>query len=158
MFKKAIALLTATIVASMTFAGCSSSNTSTTSNTSTPPTTSDSSTSTNKSETPETTDTTKEPVKLTLWMTSREQDDATTAIEEEFLKRNPHITLNKVIKEGDPGNEFYQAVAAGNAPDLVSTSFTMMDKYINAGILEPLNTYFEKIGRASCRERVYVLV
>ena len=52
--------------------------------------------------------------------------------------------MNKVVKEGDPGNEFYQAVASGTAPDLVNCSFTMMDSYMSAGILEPLNKYTDE--------------
>lgn len=87
---------------------------------------------------------TKDPVTLTIWVTSREQDDFATQAEKEFLDSHPYITLNKVVKEGDPGNEFYQAVAAGNAPDYVNVSFTMMDKYMKAGILEPLNGYVEQ--------------
>ncbi|MBD2845473.1 sugar ABC transporter substrate-binding protein [Paenibacillus sp. IB182496] len=83
----------------------------------------------------------KDPVTLTLWDNGRERDDWTIQFEESFLKAHPHITLNKVVKEGDPGNAFYQAVAAGNAPDLVGVSFAMMDKYMKAGILEPLNSY-----------------
>lgn len=83
-------------------------------------------------------------VELTLWVTSREQDDFTASVEKEFLEKYPNIKLNKVVKEGDPGNEFYQGVAAGNAPDLMDVSFTMMDKYMKAGILEPLNDYLSK--------------
>ena len=82
-----------------------------------------------------------EPVELTIWVTSRNQDDWYLSMEEKFLEEHPWITLNKVVKEGDPGNEFYQGVASGTAPDLVNCSFTMMDSYIAAGILEPLNTY-----------------
>ncbi|MBS6501196.1 MAG: extracellular solute-binding protein [Clostridium sp.] len=83
-------------------------------------------------------------VELTLWVTSREQDDFTASVEKDFLEKYPNIKLNKVVKEGDPGNEFYQGVAAGNAPDLMDVSFTMMDKYMKAGILEPLNDYLSK--------------
>lgn len=82
-----------------------------------------------------------EPVELTLWVTSRNTDDWSTEMENKFLEEHPWITLNKVVKEGDPGNEFYQGVAAGNAPDLVEASFTMMNSYMAAGILEPLNPY-----------------
>ena len=82
-----------------------------------------------------------EPVELTIWVTSRNQDDWYLSMEEQFLEEHPWITLNKVVKEGDPGNEFYQGVASGTAPDLVNCSFTMMDSYIAAGILEPLNAY-----------------
>ena len=83
----------------------------------------------------------KEPVELTLWVTSRNSDDWSTEMENKFLEEHPWITLNKVVKEGDPGNEFYQAVAAGTAPDLVNCSFTMMNSFMAAGILEPLNQY-----------------
>ena len=85
----------------------------------------------------------KEPVELTLWVTSRQEDDWRLSYEEQFLAEHPWITLNKVVKEGDPGNEFYQGVASGTAPDLVNCSFTMMDSYMTSGILEPLNPYVE---------------
>ncbi|MHA0857129.1 extracellular solute-binding protein [Paenibacillus sp. CMAA1364] len=98
----------------------------------------------------------KEPVTLTMWVTSREQDDFLTNIEKEFLDSHPHITLNKVVKEGDPGNEFYQAVAAGNAPDYVNVSFTMMDKFMKAGILEPLNGYVDQWDEWSNFTKEYV--
>ena len=52
-----------------------------------------------------------EPVELTIWVTSRNQDDWYLSMEEKFLEEHPWITLNKVVKEGDPGNEFYQGVA-----------------------------------------------
>ena len=83
----------------------------------------------------------KEPVELTLWVTSRDEDDFEAEMDAKFVEEHPWITLNKIVKEGDPGNEFYQAVAAGNAPDLVNCSFTMMDTYMKSGILEPLNAY-----------------
>ena len=82
-----------------------------------------------------------EPVELTLWVTSRNTDDWSDSMEQKFLDEHPWITLKKVVKEGDPGNEFYQGVASGTAPDLVRCSFTMMDSYIASGILEPLNKY-----------------
>ena len=78
----------------------------------------------------------EEKVELTIWETSRNKDDWYTSMEKKFLEEHPNITLNKVVKEGDPGNEFYQAVA--------SCSFTMMDSYITSGILEPLNQYTDK--------------
>ncbi len=83
----------------------------------------------------------KESVELTLWVTSRDEDDFEAEMDAKFEEEHPWITLNKIVKEGDPGNEFYQAVAAGNAPDLVNCSFTMMDTYMKSGILEPLNAY-----------------
>ena len=86
----------------------------------------------------------KEPVELTLWVTSRDEDDFEAEMDAKFEEEHPWITLNKIVKEGDPGNEFYQAVAAGNAPDLVNCSFTMMDTYMKSGILEPLNAYTDK--------------
>lgn len=86
----------------------------------------------------------KEKVELTIWETSRNKDDWYTSMEKKFLEEHPNITLNKVVKEGDPGNEFYQAVASGTAPDLVNCSFTMMDSYITSGILEPLNQYTDE--------------
>ncbi|MDQ8735201.1 extracellular solute-binding protein [Paenibacillus sp. LHD-38] len=97
-----------------------------------------------------------EPVTLTMWVTSREQDDFGAQMEKEFLNSHPHITFNKVVKEGDPGNEFYQAVAAGNAPDFVEVSFTMMDKYMKAGIVEPLNNYVGQWDEWSNFNKTYV--
>lgn len=97
-----------------------------------------------------------EPVELTLWVTSRNADDWSAEMENKFLEEYPWIKINKVVKEGDPGNEFYQAVAAGNAPDLVICSFTMMDSYITAGILEPLNRYTENWDEWSNFTREYV--
>ena len=82
-----------------------------------------------------------EASELTLWVTSRNTDDWSDSMEQKFLDEHPWITLKKVVKEGDPGNEFYQGVASGTAPDLVRCSFTMMDSYIASGILEPLNKY-----------------
>lgn len=98
----------------------------------------------------------KDPVELTIWVTSREQDDFSKQQEDKFLKEHPHITLNKVVKEGDPGNELYQAVAAGNAPDFIAVSFTMMDKYIKAGIVEPLNTYMDNWEEAPAFTQSYL--
>ncbi len=89
----------------------------------------------------ETEETEKEPVELTLWVTSRNADDWSSSMKQKFLDEHPWITLNEVVKEGDPGNEFYQGVASGTAPDLITCSFTMMNSYIAAGILEPLNRY-----------------
>ena len=86
----------------------------------------------------------EEKVELTIWETSRNKDDWYTSMEKKFLEEHPNITLNKVVKEGDPGNEFYQAVASGTAPDLVNCSFTMMDSYITSGILEPFNQYTDE--------------
>lgn len=86
----------------------------------------------------------EEKVELTIWETSRNKDDWYTSMEKKFLEEHPNITLNKVVKEGDPGNEFYQAVASGTTPDLVNCSFTMMDSYITSGILEPLNQYTDE--------------
>lgn len=86
----------------------------------------------------------EEKVELTIWETSRNKDDWYTSMEKKFLEEHPNITLNKVVKEGDPGNEFYQAVASGTAPDLVNCSFTMMYSYITSGILEPLNQYTDE--------------
>lgn len=89
-------------------------------------------------------DTQPEPVELTLWVTSRHADDWSMAMEQKFLDEHPWISLNKVVKEGDPGNEFYQAVASGIAPDLINCSFTMMNTFIPAGIVEPLNRYTDQ--------------
>ena len=84
-----------------------------------------------------------EQVELTNWTTSTYMTDFQKSLDEEFMKLHPNIKINNVVKEGDPGNDFYAAVAAGNAPDFVKASFSVMDKYMEAGILEPLNSYFD---------------
>ena len=96
------------------------------------------------------------PVELTLWVTSRNTDEFVAEREAAFLAAYPWITLNKVVKEGDPGNEFYQGVAAGTAPDLVEGSFTMMDKYIAAGIVEPLNPYLDQWSETAAFDKAYL--
>lgn len=98
----------------------------------------------------------QEPVELTLWVTSRNADDWSTSMKEQFLEKYPWITLNEVVKEGDPGNEFYQAVASGTAPDLVCCSFTKMNSYMAAGILEPLNRYTDNWDEWSSYTQEYV--
>ncbi|MEG2512366.1 MAG: extracellular solute-binding protein [Acetivibrio sp.] len=97
-----------------------------------------------------------EPVELTIWITSRLANDYTDKAEKQFLEEHPWITLNKVVKDGDPGNEFYQAVAAGNAPDYISASFSMMDRFISAGIVEPLNAYTDKWDEFDSFTKEYV--
>lgn len=96
------------------------------------------------STTQKTTDANGDQVELTIWVTSRNQDDWSASMEKKFLEEHPNIKLNKVVKEGDPGNEFYQGVAAGTAPDIVKASFTVTNSYIAEGILEPLNAYTDK--------------
>ncbi|MEG0878603.1 MAG: extracellular solute-binding protein [Oscillospiraceae bacterium] len=98
----------------------------------------------------------KAPVELTLWYPSSALTDLELSLQENFMKQNPHITINNVIKEGDPGNDFYTAVAAGNAPDMVPCSFTMMDKYMKSGILEPLNKYFDAWKDKDAYDKTYV--
>lgn len=97
-----------------------------------------------------------EKVELTYWTTSTRLTDFELSLQEEFMKQHPNIVINNVIKEGDPGNDFYTAVAAGNAPDVVEVSFTMMDKYMGAGILEPLNTYFDAWADKNAYDQVYL--
>ncbi len=95
-------------------------------------------------------------VELTMWVTSRNQDEFLEEREKAFLDEHPWITLNKVVKEGDPGNEFYQAVAAGTAPDFIIGSFTMLDKYISAGIVAPLNTYLDAWNETQYLDKAYL--
>lgn len=97
-----------------------------------------------------------EPVELTLWVTSRNTDEFSEATKQRFLDEHPWITLNEVVKEGDPGNEFYQGVAAGTAPDLIQCSFTMMNKYIQAGILQPLNEYLDNWDETANCDKTYL--
>lgn len=99
---------------------------------------------------------THDPVELTMWVTSRNSDEAEDERKAAFLEAHPWITFNEVVKEGDPGNEFYQAVAAGTAPDLIEGSFTMMDKYIAAGIVEPLNRYLDAWDETQYLDKTYL--
>ena len=82
-------------------------------------------------------------VELTVWEGSRNKDAFDEQQEKEFLKQHPNIKLKKVVKEGDPGNEFYQAVAAGTAPDFVESSFTVANQLASAGVVEPLDDYMK---------------
>lgn len=97
-----------------------------------------------------------QPVELTMWVTSRNQDEFLDQREAAFLEAHPWITLNKVVKDGDPANEFYQAVAAGTAPDFINGSFTMMAKYIAAGIVAPLNDYLDAWDEAQYLDKAYL--
>lgn len=146
MMKKSLALLLSSVFLVTLMAGCGSSKA--------PDSSSTKDTGTNKTEVTAGAD--KKSVELTLWVTSRKQDDFSNQIEAEFLEKNPHITLNKIVKEGDPGNLFYQAVAAGNAPDFIDASFTVTDQYMRAGILEPLNTYLDQWDEWSNFSKEYV--
>lgn len=137
MKKKLISMLLAATLGVTLLAGCGGDDKKTQQNTPSP--TEDNGDTQNPDVQPA--DAEHEPVELTLWVTSRNSDDWSDSMEQKFLEENPWITLNKVVKEGDPGNEFYQGVASGTAPDLVKCSFTMMDSYIASGILEPLNKY-----------------
>ena len=96
------------------------------------------------------------PVELTLWVSSRNTDEFTQKCKQQFLDEHPWITLNEVVKEGDPGNEFYQAVAAGTAPDCIQGSFTMMNKYISAGIVKPLNEYLDNWDETKDLDKTYL--
>lgn len=98
----------------------------------------------------------EEPVELTLWVATETSDEWSEAWEQQFLDEHPWIKLNKVIHEGDAGNEFYQAVASGTAPDLVSCSFTSMNAYMASGILEPLNSYTENWDEWDSFQQEYI--
>ena len=107
-------------------------------------------------EAPAETEAAKEPVELTLWVTSRNADEFTAEREAAFEAEHPWIKLNPIVKEGDPGNEFYQAVAAGTAPDCILGSFTMMDKYISSGIVIPLNEYLDSWDETENLDKAYL--
>lgn len=100
--------------------------------------------------------TNSEQVELTLWYTSTALSDLELSLQEGFMKLHPNITINNVIREGDPGNDLYTAVAAGNAPDMVSASFTVMDKYMKAGILEPLDKYLDSWDEKDAFDKQYL--
>ncbi len=147
--RKAVSVMLAVMLAISVISGCGGSKSNNAAKESSSP-------SGSPSTSPSPSSAKKDPVTLTIWVTSREKDDIGEQLEKEFLDKNPHITLNKVVKEGDAGNVFYQAVAAGNAPDLVDVSFTMMNKYMKAGILEPLNPYLDQWDEWSNYTQEYV--
>jgi multiple sugar transport system substrate-binding protein len=88
----------------------------------------------------------KSPVELKIWVGSSDKgtNDYDGIVTEEFKKNNPHVTIKNVVHEGDPGNAYFAAVAAGTAPDVIQVSFAMMDRYIKAGVVAPLNEYTDK--------------
>lgn len=95
-------------------------------------------------------------VELTYWATSTQLTDFELSLQQKFMEEHPNIVIKNVIREGDPGNDFYTAVAAGNAPDVVPVSYTMMEQYMSAGILEPLNDYFASWEDKDNYDPVYV--
>ncbi len=150
--KQLLALLSSGAIVLSMLAGCGGGNTKPETTAGAPATEE----STSQATTAPAADESKEQVELTMWVSSRNQDDFQEEREAEFLKAHPNIKLNKVIKEGDPGNEFYQAVAAGTAPDFIVGSFTMMDKYISAGIVKPLNEYLDAWDETPNIDKVYL--
>lgn len=66
------------------------------------------------------------------------------------------IRIIREMREATNGLFPVTAVAAGNAPDMVEVSFTMMDKYMDAGILEPLNSYFDAWEDKKAYDQVYL--
>jgi len=54
-----------------------------------------------------------EPVELTIWVTSRNQDDWYLSMEEKFLEEHPWITLNKVVKGRRPGQRILSGCGCG---------------------------------------------
>jgi len=84
----------------------------------------------------------KAPVTLNVWVLSN-RDPVDVQTENDFLAANPNITLNRIVND-DPGNNYFQAVAAGNAPDVLNgPSLAQMPRYIAAGIVAPLNDYIK---------------
>ncbi|SEO05069.1 extracellular solute-binding protein [Paenibacillus sp. OV219] len=88
-----------------------------------------------------------QPVEITIW-DSTTKDEFIVRERAEFLKLHPNIRINAVVHEGDGGADFYQGVAAGNAPDLVVLNQALMDKYVRAGIIAPLDRYFASWGES----------
>lgn len=68
-----------------------------------------------------------------------------------FNKANPDVKIEiKIYADGkdtvekEDLNRFYSEVMAGNGPDLMITTFDVIDQLAARGALEDLNTYFEK--------------
>lgn len=98
----------------------------------------------------------EEEIELTLWVASKNEDDFTKRQDELFMEKYPNIKLNKVVHEGDPGNDFIQGVAAGNAPDLVEASYANIIRYNAAGIITPLDEYFANWDGAKSWGQKYI--
>lgn len=127
--KRVLSILIAVIMIAAIFTACGTKDTSSTTTTTAPA-------STEAAKVEE-----KAPVELTLWVASRERGDFEAKILEGFRTQYPYITVNEVVHEGDPGNDYFQGIAAGNAPDCVYVSYAMLPKYITAGVTVPLNNY-----------------
>ncbi len=147
--KRLIALLTSAMLAMSMLAGCGASSSASTSE-SEPESKPDASSASSEAKEEH------EPVELTLWVSSRNADEFSENQKKQFLDEHPWITFNEVVKEGDPGNEFYSAVAAGTAPDCIQGSFTMMNKYISAGIVAPLNEYLDAWDETASYDKGYL--
>lgn len=76
-----------------------------------------------------------EPVELVVW-TATAPNPFTDAMDVRFRELYPNIEIATVLREGDPGNEYFSAVARGDAPDVLLVSITKYDQYQKAGILQ----------------------
>ena len=131
MFKRILGITLASVMIAASLAGCSGSP--------------KKSTDTSATGTPEASASEPEAsktVELTVWIESKKDTDLYKKMEQKFMEANPNIKINKIVHEGDPGNDFYQGVAAGNAPDYIECSRAKMESYSKAGILAPLDDYF----------------
>lgn len=83
----------------------------------------------------------KKNVELTLWGDTKTEDEYVKGMREEFLKKNPHIKINMVPRNGDYVLEFAIAFAAGDAPALMQIDMPTFPKYVKNGFFAPLDEY-----------------
>lgn len=145
MARKLVSIFVAAFMVLAMLTGCSGGNSSNTS----------AATETATSQATEAVTEAKTPVELNIWTTSGETDYEKQQ-KEEFMKLNPHIKINNIVREGDPGNDFLQGVAAGNAPDLVEASLANINKFAGAGIIVPIDEYFANWADSSKWDKKFV--
>lgn len=78
------------------------------------------------------------PVDVVVW-TANAANPFNDSMDSRFKELYPNVNMVSVLKEGDPGNEYFAAVAKGNAPDVLLISITKYDQYQNAGILQNIS-------------------
>lgn len=81
------------------------------------------------------------PVTLTLWIDSHSDNADAMEQKKRFTDKYPYITFDNVNHEGDAGNDYITAVAAGTGPDITYMSNVMSPKVMRNGLALPLDEY-----------------
>lgn len=83
-----------------------------------------------------------EAVTLTMWVESKNETDSKQELDVNSWKKTLTLSLIR-CERGRPGKRFLSGGCSATRRT-VTVSFTLMDKYANAGILAPLNQYFDQ--------------